>query len=296
MTGSLPHREESIHIETDDGLALAATTFVPESAPHGALLISSGTGIPRRFYARFAARAAARGLVTLTYDYRGIADSVPGSIRGYNARYRDWGQLDIPCAIAWLRNRYPEIPLYTVGHSTGGQQLGLAHNVDQVKAAVFVTVSTGYWRGMPPHYKFLTYLLWNAYMPLASRIYGYAPAKKIRFGENLPVGVAKEWGDWCLEPEYMAAFFDHVGRKRSSDGRDFGPTHFDRAAFPIRSYYFTDDPISTRANVPPMLALYAKSTIEQRWFEPKDLGAKAIGHLGFFRSRIGTPLWDEAID
>lgn len=293
--GSSAAGEETVTFEALDGTRLVGTFFEAGSERRGGLLINSGTGIPRRFYARFARRAAALGLATLTFDYRGIGDSAPPSLEGHGAKYRDWGQLDIPGAIDWLGSRVDGLPLVAVGHSTGGQQLGLAPNVDRIAAAVFVTVSTGYWRGMPTKLKWMSLALWKAYMPLASRVFGFAPAAKIGWGENLPSGVAREWGAWCLEPDYMAAYFDETGRRPTPDGAPFGATYFDRAAFPIRAYYFTDDPISTRANAPPMLSLYDRATIETRWVDPQELGIETIGHLGFFRSDQGAALWDEAL-
>ena len=293
MASHTPVRE--VAFEARDGALLAGSLFEAEGPPRAALLLNSGTGIPRRFYARFAQHAAAQGFATLTFDYRGIGGSAPPSLRGYEANYRDWGQRDIPGAIDWLSQQYPDLPLVALGHSTGGQQLGLAPNVERVRAAVFVAVSTGYWRGMPPFYRVLSLGLWRLYVPLASRLYGYAPAKKIQWGENLPVGVAREWGAWCQEPDYMAAFFDETGRRPTLDGTPFGSTHFEDACFPIRAYYATDDPIATPANVPPMLNLYRCSTAEARWVTPDDLGVAEIGHLGFFRMGLGEPLWDDAL-
>src|SRR5258708_34295879 len=58
-----------------DGVKLAATLFEP-AMPNGmAILLNSGTGIPRRFYGAFAQHLADRGFAVLTYDYRGIGES-----------------------------------------------------------------------------------------------------------------------------------------------------------------------------------------------------------------------------
>ncbi|MEM9596249.1 MAG: alpha/beta fold hydrolase [Acidobacteriota bacterium] len=287
--------EAQVTFEALDGATLVGTLFEPEGPPHTVLLVNSGTGIPRRFYFRFARHAAAQGFAVLTYDYRGIGGSAPDSLRGYEASYRHWGQRDVPGAIAFLTGRFPGLPLTVIGHSTGGQQLGLARNVSEVDAAVFIAVSTGYWGGTPWHYKLLSLGLWKGYFPLATRILGYAPAKKIRWGENLPAGVAREWGAWCMEPDYLAAFFDEGGRLAPPDGEPFGPVHFDEVTFPVRAYAFTDDPIATRANVPPMLSLFDRAELETKWVEPSSLGMDEIGHLGFFRQRIGQPLWDDAL-
>jgi len=56
------------------------------------------------------------------------------------------------------------------------------------------------------------------------------------------------------------------------------------------------DPISTPANVQPMLDLYDRAEVETRWVDPSDLNVSTVGHLSFFRSDVGRPLWDEALD
>ncbi|MEM8488427.1 MAG: alpha/beta fold hydrolase [Bacteroidota bacterium] len=286
---------EQVQFSALDQTKLTGSLFEPKQLAHTLLLINSGTGIPRRFYTRFARHAAERGFAVLTYDYRGIGDSAPESLVGYDARYRDWGQQDVPGAINYLTSRYPDLPLTIIGHSTGGQQLGLAENVDRVQAAAFIAVSTGYWRGMPAIYKWFSLVAWKLYLPLVSRLYGYAPARKIRWGENLPNGVAKEWGAWCLEQEYLAAYFDNTGHRTSPDGSPFGPQYFHKVQFPIRAYYFTDDPIATPANATPMLALFKRAAIEKVWINPTELGLKEVGHLGFFWKHIGKSLWDETL-
>ncbi len=73
-----------------DGVKLAATLFEP-STPNGmAILLNSGTGIPRRFYGAFAQHLADRGFAVLTYDYRGIGQSDAPS----SAAVEHWGAVD----------------------------------------------------------------------------------------------------------------------------------------------------------------------------------------------------------
>ena len=80
------------------------------------------------------------------------------------------------------------------------------------------------------------------------------------------------------------------------DGAPFGPTHFDEARFPIRGYYVPDDPVATPANVSPMLDLYREADIKTQWIDPSDLNMSSVGHLSFFHSDVGRPLWDDALD
>ncbi|MGH1343510.1 MAG: alpha/beta hydrolase family protein [Nannocystales bacterium] len=290
---------ETISLTTEDGRTLAGSWFPAQGrAAHTVLVLNSGTGIPRGFYRRFAAFAASRGFGVLTYDYRGIGGSAPADLRKSAIQNREWGHYDIPAAIAWATQRLPDVPLAVVGHSAGGQQLGLAHNVKRVDAALFVAVSTGYWRDMPTGHKWFTWMLWNVFVPLSRATLGYFPARRFGLGENLVSSTAAEWGSWCMEPTYMAAFFDGTGHRQCLDGRPFGAVHFDEARFPIVTYCFGDDPIATRATVPPMMRLYAEASIEDRWFEPAEVGAdiKEIGHLGFFREGAGKTLWADALE
>ncbi|MEM9385732.1 MAG: alpha/beta fold hydrolase [Pseudomonadota bacterium] len=290
-----PTLEQTVALEARDGTRLAGTFYEPGDACHTALLINSGTGIPRRFYRRFASHAAQSGFAVLTYDYRGIGDSAPPSLRGCGVRYRDWGQRDVPSAINWLAARHPDVPLAVVGHSTGGQQLGFADNAARVRAALFVAVSTGYWAGMPRPFGWLIYGLFRFYLPLVSPVFGYAPAKKIGWGENLPIGVAREWGSWCMEPDYLAAFLDGSGRLVSLDGRAFGDVYFDRLTCPILAFGFEDDPIDTRKNVNGLMPLFTMAEVTQRWWSAEEVGVRELGHLGFFREGAGVRLWDEAL-
>lgn len=291
---STPLAPRDVRFIARDGTPLAGSFFAAE-APHTLLVLNSGTGIPRGFYRRFASHAARRGFAVLTYDYRGIGGSAPPDLATSTAVYRDWGQLDVPAAIDWAHEQLPDHPLVVVAHSTGGQQLGLASNVATVDAAAFVCVSTGYWRGLPLRMQAFTLLLWKLMVPIACAVYGYFPARRFGLGESLPAGVATEWGAWCMHPDYHAAFFDGTGRRRSADGRPFGPHFFAEATFPIRALCFTDDTIATPANVPALMELYASADVDVRWTDPREAGLGSVGHLGFFRA-AAAGLWDETLD
>ena len=98
------------------------------------MLINSATAVPRKIYRGFAGYLARRGCAVLTYDYRGIGDSrqkalvgynQPKSLVGFKASMSDWAALDVTAAVAWMRERYKHLPLTYVGHSFGGQALGL---------------------------------------------------------------------------------------------------------------------------------------------------------------------------
>ncbi|WP_086932054.1 alpha/beta hydrolase family protein [Agarilytica rhodophyticola] len=288
-------KQEPITLYARDGVSLSATLFTPINEYHTALLINSGTGIPQGFYIKFAKYAASLGFVVLTFDYRGVGGSAPTKLKGFDARYRDWGQLDVWGAIEYISKRFLNLPLTVLGHSTGGQQLGLAQNHNKVCAATFVSVSTGYWGGLSVSQRLLSLFLWKLYIPITTKLVGYAPAKILGMGENLPIGVAKEWGSWCMEVEYLAAYFDQKGKKTSVDGKAFGNEYFSDITFPIRAYCFTDDHIATESNVENLQKLFVNNNISNIWIKPAQLDLEKIGHFGFFRSTFNKKVWYETL-
>ena len=62
---------------------------------------------------------------------------------------------------------------------------------------------------------------------------------------------------------------------------------------PILSLSFTDDEYMSARNTADMHAFYASAPREMRRIAPKDIGAKRIGHFGFFRDRFAATLWPQ---
>ena len=125
---------DDITFPATDGYPLGATLFLPRGAKRHAVLINSATATPRKIYSGFAGYLARRGCAVLTYDYRGTGDSRQKAMTGYNqlkslvgfkATMSDWAAQDVTAAVAWMRERYKTLPLNYVGHSFGGQALGL---------------------------------------------------------------------------------------------------------------------------------------------------------------------------
>ena len=110
-----------------DGVRLAATLFEPATPNGAAILVNSGTGIPRQFYGAFASHLAGRGFAVLTYDYRAIG----GSDAPPMATVEQWGAVDQASMIEHLARLRPGASLGLVGHSFGGQVLGLADNISE---------------------------------------------------------------------------------------------------------------------------------------------------------------------
>ena len=280
-----------IAIPAADGRPLAATLFAPaHGAPAAAAftVIAGGTGIPRRYYRRFAAWLAERGRPVLTFDYRDIGGSrlggPSGSLAGSAVRMRDWGILDIAGIIAWVARAHPGRPLHWVGHSLGGFATGLAPNNDRIDRQLSIAALSGYWRGMafPERYRVL--LAMGLLAPLVVRVCRYFPGV-LMGGEDLPGPAFLEWRRWCLSPGFL---FDDPSLPEAAN--------FARFRAPIRFAHVEDDTWATPAAVDAMARRFTASAERSLWrITLARSGVRRIGHHGFFRAEHQATLWPEAL-
>ena len=273
-----------ISFNTTDGQELGGTWF-DCAEPRAVAVLAGGTGIPHPFYGRFARFLAQHGIATLTFDYRGVGASRPAKMAGFQATMADWGRLDVPAAHREARRRLPGLPLVHLGHSVGGQLLGLLPEPDQVTRGLFFNVSTGWLGGMGTAMRATAWLFFNAVTPIGSTLLGYVPARALGLGEDLPEGVARQWARWCR----------NVGYLRMDLRGDLKDAHYEDVRFPILAVNTTDDPIATPENVASMMALYSAAPVVERWVTPAELGVPKVGHLGLLRPN-GAPLWEQWVN
>jgi predicted alpha/beta hydrolase len=267
-----------IRLKATDGYELGATVFGERSKR--AVLVMAASGVPQGYYARFATYLAARGFRVLTFDYRGIGRSLSGKIRGLDARMRDWALLDGAAALAALGDAEKVL---VVGHSFGGQSLGLLPGRERIAAALIVGSQSGYWRNWPLLGRAWMWPAAHFLLPGISHLLGYFPGSRLGFGEDLPKGVALEWASWCRHPTYLM-------------GALGVEPDYARFSAPIRAYAVSDDNFAPASAVQALLRLYAASKSELRRVTPAEVGARSIGHFGFFRERFRDTLWREAGD
>lgn len=256
-----------------DGQPLDATLFEPEGVARAAVIVSPATGTPRGFYRAFCAYLAERGAVVVTYDYRGTAQP-PNVLRRSPARMRDWGERDFPGVIAWMRERYPELELQTVGHSVGGHVLLMAANNAEIARSVTVASQSGYWRLYRGFERYRVFAFVKAIMPLLTRLLGYFPGRRVAFGLDLAPGVLYEWSRWCTSPGY---FFDDTTLTSLSNARTY------RA--PTRMIGLSDDPWATRRAIDALQVGFVATPVDRVEIVPEREGLREIGHMGFFRAR-----------
>ena len=278
---------EQITIPTQDGHDLPATLFENNSGAQGSgpvILISSATAVPRKIYRRFAQYLADNGArAVLTYDYRGMTDftSGPHRKRRRHLRMSDWAIHDLPAAVKVLTRRYPDHKLAGLGHSFGGQALGLSGVSDRFVRYMTIAAGSGYLADTKdPTRLWLTMNLFG--YPLAWAL-GYLP-RWACMGEDIPFGAFNQWRRWCNSPDYFM-----------SDPALPQTSQFAEVTIPMVSVGFEDDPWATRINVEALMSWYANVDIKLKWFTPQEAGGP-IGHFGFFKPEHADILWPQIAD
>ncbi|AMW78673.1 alpha/beta hydrolase [Acinetobacter sp. TGL-Y2] len=268
------NRFENITLICADHYPLSAR-FYPAQAqePSNAILICPATGITKTFYHALAEWLSSQGHPVLTFDFRGIGDSLHGRLKDSNASIQDWGQLDIPAAIDTLLQKTAKDRVTLIGHSAGGQLLGITPNHTKVEKLIAIAGSTGHIKGLKGRTKTLAPLMFNVIFPMSNIFRGYGATKFLGMGENLPKNVAKQWAQFCSNPGYVT---NAIGQSIFEDFHNEVNT-------PITVLWTSDDEIATEANVKDLLRLYPNANTHMIEVVPKQYEHHSIGHMQMFK-------------
>jgi len=282
-SGTSDIQESNLRIDCADGVNLGATLFSPRLPNGSVVIIHSALATPRGFYAHFARFLASRDYTAVTYDYRGIGDSRTSAIRGRDIRMADWGIMDMEAVFVWALEALKPEKLFAVGHSAGGQLLGLSRHSQKLAGSVIVAAPSGYWRHYPMPDRFGVWTLWHLILPLATLAGDRVHTKAMRLAQvDVPGGVARQWAGWGRTPGYL---FDPA---HGLDIRQY-PT----LTMPVLAYSFSDDRIAPRTAVEALLKHYPNCDIEHVHMSPEEAGQPHIGHFGFFRQAARDSMWVE---
>lgn len=288
---------ESIRIPAADGYPLGAIVrrhAGPSAKPRPVVIINSATSVCSRYYGRFADYLHDNGCDVLTYDYRGIGESAPGSLRGFSADWIDWGAGDFEGVLRYAIAHFPGQPIDVVGHSIGGFVIGLAASSQRLRRIFTMGAQFAYWRDYAADARKTMLLRWHIVMPLLTQLFGYLPGKRLGWMEDTPKGVALSWAR-------MGSRFESSLRRRRAlpDGvpdRMALVQRFAQVDAAILALGIDDDPFGTVPAIDRGLGYYRHSERHHLRLTPAAIGQHKIGHFAFFQQRFRQSLWPIALE
>ena len=260
-----PHNQTDIYalsIMTERNRALAATVYRPRDEVKAAVMIAPATGIKRQFYHNFATYLAASGFGVITFDNEGIGESLSSDLTKCDASLISWGRHDMPAVLDALQDEFADATYHLIGHSAGGQLIGLMPNYKALTSVFNVACSSGQIKNMDMPYKLKAMGFMDVFIPLTNLTLGYTPADKIGMGEPLPRGVARQWREWCNGAGYIKTAF----------GKSIHTHFYDEIDMPALWLGFSDDEIANSNNMDDMIRVFSKMPVEKRYFDPEEFG------------------------
>lgn len=273
---SAPQTEQQVTLATADGWTLAGRLFLPDGEPLLAIVLHGATGVPRDYYAKFAAwLAGARQAAVLIYDYRDCGWSARGPVRAARSDMGDWAVSDQAAALDWLAARYEGLPLEVVGHSLGGMGLPFHEKADRVRRLTTVATGPSHWTRHPLNYIGKAAAFWFVLGPVATLLLGYLPGRILGQGEDLPARAFWQWRRWCTTRGFY----------RRDWGRALPQPDLTRMTGEVRLIAVADDPMIPPPVVRDHAAFFPAATISHLVVKPQEVGVKTIGHLRLFSER-----------
>jgi len=264
----------TITLQCDDGVELPANFYQPDKETKGLVIIASALAVPKKFYHQLAQYLSESQYSVLTFDYRGVADT---PLRK-KPRLAEWGIQDMEAAVTAACGLPGGENLFLVGHSIGGQLVGMVPSANKLEGIILVAASFPYWKRFSMPGKLKVGLLFRVIAPLFGLLSSTFPARALGLGSShLPSSLMVDWAAWMGKDDYL------LDKKFGFDAKGYK-----RLKQPLLAYGFDDDELVPKASFEKILSAYSSASIESRFIETKST---AVGHLGFFRSSAKDTFW-----
>jgi len=245
----------------------------------GLVVINPATGVKANYYHHYARFLSAHGFEVITADYRGIGQSRPDRLTRCGWDWRHWGERDVEAVLAFALSS--GLPVSIVGHSIGGVLPGYAPSAAGVTRMLTMGAQYAWWRDYPDASRRRMYWKWHVMMPLLTAMLGHFPGRRLNWLEDLPDGVAYQWGRGGCELE---ARLDTRSRAEIHD-------RFAAVRAPILAIGVTDDPFGTRKAIARAHTYYSGAALTKVMLAPEDLGRESVGHFDLFHARHAGGFW-----
>ena len=257
------------------------------------VVINPATSVRCRYYSRFADFLHRHGFDVVAYDYRGIGESRPASLRRLNAGWLDWGRLDFEAALCHARDGFAGQPIHVVAHSVGGLLVGLAPSNRHIERVFTMGAQFAHWEDYAPDRRFRMLLKWHVLMPALTTLLGYFPGQRLGWLEDTPRGVVRDWT--ARAPRFEDSFL-RGPHALSAQERQALVSGFAALRAPTLALGFTDDEWGTLPALRRLLRHFTSSPSTLLHVRPPEIGLDEVGHFAFFHSRFEQTLWPLALE
>ncbi len=275
-----------ITIPAKDGYPLVGQLYASPktTAKNKVLIINSATAVSQKLYHHYASYMAVHGYDVITYDYRGIADSRPKKLRGFQTSFMDWGDKDFSGVISYTKKEFPNRKILVMGHSIGGTIIGMTKKNTEIEGIINIGAQTAYYKDWNKKQRRKIYFLWHILLPWITNIVGYFPGKKLGMLEDVPKGVIQQW---------------HNRRKHTDMKKQLENNGIELFYNAYQSKLLTlgieDDPIGTEPAIQRVHELFEASNKQLEIIKLEDISIDKIGHFGFFSRKFKDSLWNKTL-
>jgi predicted alpha/beta hydrolase len=243
------------------------------------LIIASATGVKQRYYAAFARWLSTHHAINvISFDYMGIGKSNPVPQHNVTHSAQDWSKIDLNNVIRFAKDEKNAERVSVLGHSIGGQIIGLCPRYLDIDRITIVAGQSGYWKHWQGAIRYKMALYWFVLLPIVTSLFGYLPAKLFNM-ENLPKNMAMEWSKWCKSPNYL---FDHLPET---------DLYYSKLAIPLSAISIDDDHFAPKVAVDWIASKYSAANLNRIHLKASDFDEKSIGHFGPFKKKYADKLW-----
>ncbi len=176
-----------------DGSTVQVSLYAPAN-PKYLFVVFPAMGVFARYYKQLAEELSANGVITALADLRGNDTSGIRPNTKTDFGYREQLELDFDTVITKVKNKYPDLPIYLLGHSLGGQLscLYASRNTEKIDGLILSATCSVYykgWKGLSAY----RILAGTQFANLVAKTLGYFPGKKIGFGGLEAKTVIRDW-------------------------------------------------------------------------------------------------------
>ena len=208
-----PISAELLSLNLADGAQTSINIFTSIGANSLAsvIILLPAMGVRAAYYQPFAQEIANRGYHVLTTDLRGLGYSSVRASRKNDFGYFHILEYDLPAVFQAAKERFPNHPLYLMGHSLGGHMAILytaLHPEQQLSGLLFVAAGYPYYKSWG---KWRAPLMWLATQGFyaISKLIGYFPGKYIGFGGKEARTLMRDWSYLARTGKFKITHYEH---------------------------------------------------------------------------------------